>query len=410
MRARTEVVIALGAAAALIVLAFATGSRLRGGDDPDMRPSSFGAGRQGVRALADAAERLGVTVERWRERPQRFAERTSKARPTRPLRFAVLSPGQDVTAAERGEVVRLALQRPGADLILAGEGAESVMQCFGVGITASVFDSSRVAPPGAVVDSGAAWTHASLSARPDSAGKDEDEIDGEPCPAVTILASDTLLVTRRGAPVIVQLTVAPHRHLVTLVADVALLRNRTLRSASTAPLLLDAVLPRAGGRLVFDEYHHGFGPGGSMMRVTLDWSARHPLGWMTWQLIVVGLVALLVGGIRFGPIRAAIVRQRRSPLEHVRALATALSAARGHREAVGAMVRGLRRRLAAHSGGATARDDWRAWLTALVARAPNAKVRANAERLVALANDSQPDTAVLDAANAVEDLWLSLRP
>ena len=147
-----------------------------------------------------------------------------------------------------------------------------------------------------------------------------------------------------------------------------------------------------------------------MMRVTLDWSARHPLGWMTWQLIVVGLLALLVGGIRFGPIRAAIVRQRRSPLEHVRALATALSAARGHREAVGAMVRGLRRRLAAHSGGATARDDWRAWLTALVARAPNAKVRANAERLVALANDSQPDTAVLDAANAVEDLWLSLRP
>ncbi|MBK8057234.1 MAG: hypothetical protein IPK33_04930 [Gemmatimonadetes bacterium] len=121
MRARTEVVIALGAAAALIVLAFATGSRLRGGDDPDMRPSSFGAGRQGVRALADAAERLGVTVERWRERPQRFAERTSKARPAR-LRFAVLSPGQDVTAAERAEVVRLALQRPGADLILAGEG------------------------------------------------------------------------------------------------------------------------------------------------------------------------------------------------------------------------------------------------------------------------------------------------
>ena len=74
------------------------------------------------------------------------------------------------------------------------------------------------------------------------------------------------------------------------------------------------------------------------------------------------------------------------------------------------MLRWLRRRLAAHSGGATARDDWRAWLTALVARAPNAKVRANAERLVALANDSQPDTAVLDAANAVEDLWLSLRP
>ena len=85
----------------------------------------------------------------------------------------------------------------------------------------------------------------------------------------------------------------------------------------------------------------------------LDWSTRSPWGWVVWQLAAVGVIALLASGVRFGPVRRAIERRRRSPLEHVRALATALAAARGHDVAVRLMVQGLRRRLS--RGGRPAR-------------------------------------------------------
>lgn len=408
MRARTEVAIALGASAALIVIAFAAGRGARAGDDPDTRASSFVAGREGVRALADAAERLGVPVERWRERPQRYTERRQPARATRSETFVVLAPSRAVSPAERTAIVRLLNQPGGANLVLANDPNRRTVSCFGFERKGSVFDSSRVSPPGVVADRNAAWTHAHFVPAPDTARMD-DGIDAEPCPVVMVQRVDTLLATPRGEPVVLRLTTKPSGRTALLVADVSLLRNRTLRTSSTAPYLLDAVLPR-NGRLVFDEFHQGFDKGGSMLGVALAWSARHPLGWMTWQLIAVGLLALLVSGVRFGPVRAAIARQRRSPLEHVRALATALAAARGHREAVGAMVRGLRRRLSANIGAAASRDDWRPWLASLVARAPNAKARASAERLQQLSNDSKPETAVLSAANAVEDLWHSLRP
>ncbi len=55
----------------------------------------------------------------------------------------------------------------------------------------------------------------------------------------------------------------------------------------------------------------------------------------------VGVIALLFGAVRFGPPRPAIPRKRRSPLEHVRALATALAAAHGHDVAVATIIRGL---------------------------------------------------------------------
>jgi hypothetical protein len=74
------------------------------------------------------------------------------------------------------------------------------------------------------------------------------------------------------------------------------------------------------------------------------------------------------------------------------------------------MVRGLRRRLAPALSHASPHDDWRPWLATLVERAPNSQVRANAERLAQLADHPDSDTAVLSAANAVEDLWSSLRP
>lgn len=430
MRPRTEAAIALGVVAALLVLAFATGRRVRAVDDPDPRASSFVAGREGVRALADAADRLGIEVVRWRERPQgmgRQMHRDSGAT------VAVLAPSRAISSAERSALVHLAIDSAGADLVLAGQAASGVMRCFGYRVRRTVFDSSRAAPSraaGRVVPPGAAaWVHETLVPRsespraPQGAAPPSDPEDA--CPPVIVLAADTLLLAGQAGVAMLQLTIAPHGRRVTLVGDADLVRNRVLRTAEVAALVTDAVLPRRG-RLVFDEYHQGFGPGGSMARATVEWSLRHPVGWMVWQLAAVGVLALLAGGVRFGPVRAAIPRQRRSTLEHVRALATALAAARGHREAVGAMVRGLRRRLAPAARAPASRDDrapasrddrapasrddWRAWLESLATTAPNVNTREAAGRLARLADTPEPATAVLSAANAVEDVWHSLRP
>ena len=415
MKVRTQFFVALGAAVLLFVIAFATGRRFRAQEDPDPRASSFATGRMGVSGLYEALDRLGVTTDRWRERPVLFAGRTTGDSAGSAATFAVIAPSRPVSSRERVAIIRMLTVTTGSNLLLAGESRESLMPCLGYALEVNVFDSVRVARPRTPVDSAAAWVHAHLVPLSDSARKamdaEEPSMDGAACPRPAVRAVDTLLVTPKGFPVMLQLTVANGRRAL-LVADAALLRNRQLRRSSTGPFVLETV--RAlGTRVTFDEYHHGHGSGGSMAGVAMDWSVRHPVGWMIWQLVAVGLLALLASGVRFGPVRAAIPRQRRSPLEHVRALATALAAARGHREAVAAMVRGLRRRLAATSSGAATRDDWRRWLDTLVVNAPNPRVRESAERLQRVANDSQQavsETAVLGAAHAVEDVWQSLRP
>jgi hypothetical protein len=171
--------------------------------------------------------------------------------------------------------------------------------------------------------------------------------------------------------------------------------------------VLGLVAPRYK-RMVVDEYHHGYRSTGSLGAAALDWSTRSPWGWAVWQLIAVGVLALVAAGIRFGPIREAIQRRRRSPLEHVRALATALAAAHGHDVAVRLMIQGLRRRLS--RGGRPAPTDLDTWLTGL---RPSVRTPRGLDALETLtaATRRPPDAdSVLVAANAVETLWEELKP
>ena len=151
------------------------------------------------------------------------------------------------------------------------------------------------------------------------------------------------------------------------------------------------------------------------MEVAVHWRAPHWTGvcghpgagprgrsrwWASWRL--------LAAGIRFGPVRTAIERRRRSPLEHVRALATALAAARGHDVAVRLMIQGLRRRLSA--SGRPNRGDLYGWLGGL---APSLRTERGREALAELnqLTSRQPSAdEVLLAANDVETLWQELKP
>jgi hypothetical protein len=226
------------------------------------------------------------------------------------------------------------------------------------------------------------------------------------CGAPALLARDTLLITTGNRLVAVRLRFAGGGA-ATLVSDGGLFTNRSVRETDAGVEMLGLLADRS--RTVYvDEYHQGFREGGSLGAEVLSWSRRSPWGWAGWQLAAVGVLALLASAVRFGPVVPAIERKRRSPMEHVRALATALAAARGHDVAVRLMVRGLRRRLS--QDARAERQPIDDWLAALGDRVRTPRARAAVRTLQQLIIPPQPADAVLRAANAVEDVWQEQRP
>jgi hypothetical protein len=230
------------------------------------------------------------------------------------------------------------------------------------------------------------------------------------CQTPDVALTDTLLRTVGGRTVALKLHLAQGRT-VTLVADDLIFSNRALRSSSAGPFTLRLVVGRYR-RVVFDEYHHGYGPSGSLPGALLSWSGRSPWGWAGWQLVAVGLLTLAASAIRFGPIRPSPERRRRSPLEHVHALATVLASAKGHDLAVRLMVQGLRRRLSRspHAAGSGVRADPRPWLAHQARHLRSAPARTAVASLTALMDRPQDAEGVLRAANVVEDVWEDLKP
>lgn len=161
---------------------------------------------------------------------------------------------------------------------------------------------------------------------------------------------------------------------VAVAADPDLLRNDVLRvcrwGADVAALrILEYVSDGAPGggrrqRLVFDEYHQGYGEQPGTMRGIFMYLGRTGSGHVVLQLAAAGLVLLLAMGPRLLPPRVAERIERRSPLEHVDALARAYRAVGATRTATARLVHGVRRRVE-HSlgsqGGATTDATFLAW-------------------------------------------------
>jgi hypothetical protein len=398
MRQRTELALGAGIVFVLGVTAGLVGVQRARLSDSDPRRSTFLAGPSGARGFAEALSRLGVTVEPFR-RPIGSLDTVAAGTVT-----AFLDPSVALSAREGRTVAGFR-----GDLLIAGERAATAFRCLGWDIASRSYDSVTVVPPPGAEARRFPRPRAVLARRASAEAVDSTSAEDDApvrCTAPAATAVDTVLRASNGRPIVVRLRLGDGRT-ATLVADGRLFTNRAVRETAAGPFVLGLVAPRYR-RMVVDEYHHGFDASRSLSGATLDWTFSSPWGWVILQLAGVGVLALLASGVRFGPIRAGIERRRRSPLEHVRALATALAAARGHDVAVRLIVQGLRRRLSAT--GRSSPGDIGRWLGGLEPAVHSPAGRAALTTLAAVTGRAASAEDVLHAADAVETLWEELTP
>lgn len=403
MRPRTELALSAGLLLVLGMIAVALGSRREQADPTSSPPSTYLTGPAGASAFAEAAAALQVKVERHR-RPTTALEPSDSS--WRGAVLAILGPTSPLGIADARHLTQLP-----ADLLLAGRSADAAIRCFGYRVRWVPWrDSIRTRSPEDAEFLPAPRVGATLVAHglrevvDSGAGYDGRRVQ---CGVSQPRRVDTLLRTLQGGrPVVVRLAYEGGRT-VTLSADDGLFRNRTMRHTLAGSLVLGLVAGRYD-RMVVDEYHHGYVAAGSLGGAALAWSTRSPWGWAVWQLAAIGMVALIASGVRFGPVRTVIERRRRSPMEHVRALATALATARGHDVAVRLMVQGLRRRLS--RGGRAPGGELDVWLDGLRPSIRSDRGREALDTLAAALRRPSDAASVLAAGNAVETLWEELKP
>lgn len=343
------------------------------GREGDPRLTIRSTSSQGARGLSDVARRLGWAVA---------ARETSFASPLDTTAvYAVLGPPIDLTSMEARVVLdavrrgagllyvivpgavlsdSLSLRRSafgGGTMEIPDEGGafDSEEQCEGVS------DGGVISWPGdkvamySIVPSGPLAMGSDTTfiavrrgkAPPDSAG-DTIRFDGGRKDAVGRFPA--ALGFRYGQGRIVA------------IADPDLLRNDVLRTCRwnagvTAVRMLEWLDPAGARRLVFDEFHQGYGRHPSASRAVGRLLAETPFGRMLAHLLVaLGIFMLAVGARALSP-RSRARFERRSPLEHVGALSRAYEQVGATRLATRRLLRGVRRRYTAGARAAAGRRE-----------------------------------------------------
>src|SRR5207247_2620656 len=111
---------------------------------------------------------------------------------------------------------------------------------------------------------------------------------------------------------------------VTILAEPDLVANRALKETDAGLVVLPWFLEDGTQQISFDEYDQGFRRGGSLWKAAGTWLLMQPAGWMLLQVTGALLMGLVLMALRFGPTLTVVERHRRSPLEHVDALAAGL--------------------------------------------------------------------------------------
>ncbi len=318
--------------------------------------SSYGTAPGGARGLYETLDRLGYRVHRSLD-PMRGELDTLAV-------WLVLAPDIQPTATEVHRLLEAV--RAGAGLLVIPADGSRLADSLGMRQAPTVQLRGRGARAAVPQDSGIVFGRGLLSwvLRPLQSAA--DTVLSPPSRVRRFL---TITTRRGGEPVILGIPLGRGRMVV--AANAELFSNFVVREGDPAVRvvgLVDWLLDGNGTRrtLVFDEYHHGFGTHASAIRVARRALLHTPAGRLLLQLAAAALILLIAIAVR--PIRPSprIRIERRSPLEHVTALARAYREARASDRATRLLVRGVRRR----HGGLQARFDDAEYLRTLARRHP----------------------------------------
>ena len=314
---------------ALAAVALAVRPAGEGGDDP--RVSTFLTGPNGAAALYMLLEELDI--------PARRLLRTWSTDSTNDV-IVVLAPSQPATPHEV-ESLRAWIES-GGTLVYGAGGSGGVAAMLGLqlqrtmpdtlGALASVRWTGVTAFP-----AGHAWTDG-IDSIAGFAYAFSDVNGGLQGGAATVL-----MRTAEGHPTVVTFSLGAGR--VIAWSDASVLGNRSLRAAGGELLFVRiAQAVTDGGVLRFDEYHHGFREA-KPLRALLAVLTGTGGGRALLQGLVACLALLLLAGARFGAPVEEQTERRRSPIEHMQALAGAYERAGARSTARRLLLAGMERQL-----------------------------------------------------------------
>jgi hypothetical protein len=318
------------AALFLVIALLATLATPEKGNSADPRPSSFLSSRGGMLALHNLLGELKIKTGR---RLTPFADADSLAGT-----LVVIAPTEGTSPAELHQLAQWV--RGGGTLVYAaGIRQNDIGDTLGLRLVTFQGDSLKV------------WdmNDSARSAFPSRHRWAEGvrRVDGfrrafDPASPALRRAFSPLQID--GRPVVASIPMGRGR--VVAWSDPRPLANDTLRGSGAAAVFARSVREYSAGRTVyFDEYHHGYRGGGSAVAGTLRFLRDRPWGHATVQWLVVALGLLLLAGRRFGAPVQPRPALRRSPLEHVEALAGAYRQGGARRTARRLLLAGLARRM-----------------------------------------------------------------
>jgi hypothetical protein len=354
---RREQALAIGLIVLILVLAMLTAPDTeRGALDP--RASTFRSAGPGALALLLTLRELGVPADR---RLTSWVE----GDPPRGV-LAVLAPAQPLTPREAESLLEWV--GAGGTLIHAAHPGDPLLEAFGLALEPL---PPGPADPPAMRPLPHPWTEGIGEAG--GFGR----VFADTSRAMATGEATPLLRAPDGRAAVLVAPVGRGR--VMAWGDVGPLRNAGLREGGAALLFARAAadLTERGDTLWFDEYHQGYREEAGAVLATLRFLRDTGPGRMALQLGLAGLGLLVLLGARFGTPLSPPPARRRSPLEHVEALAGAYQRGGARTTARRLVIAGLARRLgrAAPAPGTEAE-----WLDRLETGLPGARANVRALR------------------------------
>ncbi|HEY2374454.1 MAG TPA: DUF4350 domain-containing protein [Gemmatimonadaceae bacterium] len=374
--------IALAAVLTLIVVAALLTPEMVTGRGGDSRLTTYSAEAQGARLLYELGSRLGWHVVRW------TTDGMVEAGPGTVV--AVLDPAQPLGALEAHHLLERVRAGAGLLYVMSGHSALDDSLHLKLGLSGGIYEPTDAgtaeAPDGNTATDTLRARRYAHSASDSRKADDEEPSTSDACSntapnggALALWPDQTVRLYRlawsgpRPPRTVIFARSAPEgrrsdstsktssvaaagypegRGRVVVISDPDLLRNDVLRVCRwgidvVAVRMLEYVaagLPHRDS-LVFDEYHQGFGAHPGTVRAIFGYLSRAASGHMLLQALLGGLVLLLALGPRTLPARNVERIERRSPLEHVTALAQAYSRVGATRTATSRLLRGVRRRV-----------------------------------------------------------------